>query len=692
MEFAELVIVFAVTITLSNIASRILPMIPAPLIQIFLGVVLGLTEWGQSIDFEPELFLVMIIAPLLFREGEKADISSILKNFGTILFLAFGGVILTLVGVGATLSFLLPSVPLAACFAFGAALGPTDAVAVSSLSGRVNIPKKAMHILEGEGLLNDASGVTAFQFALGALITGSFSAVNAGMSLVVSSIGGALIGFLLVWFKQKIIHLIEKASAQDVTGYLLIELLLPFLAYVLAEAFDVSGIIAAVAAGILQASGFRKITVFDAELSSLSHSTWTTIAFTLNALVFIFLGIELTQVFSPVWGDGLYPNGLLLAIIVLISIMLFVIRFISISLFYIFKDGSKKFKKQLNEILILTFGGVKGTVSLATIFILPFSINNMMFYQRSLLLFLTAGVILVTLVIGIIVLPMLTETEEAKSTDLNALMILEEVVEVLRKEIKEIDRDTKEFLATEAVIENYQERIRDLYLEDLTDDEKQEVQEIQALILSIERDGLDESYRSGKLSSNGYRFYSRFLSRFEHSITSQFLSFIGFWFIVVRRLMRIVLHPKMFWQRRYADRQTFISDEDIQEIRETYQKNTQLIIESLDNLTDIYDETMLQFFIQQRKLEGIKMSSGNLISSWMIQQDSLFTKKMLRGYYLERKIIDEYEVAEKITTFSANSYRRNINLLESYTMNKPSDNFSFRFAFRAKSKKSSATK
>ena len=149
---------------------------------------------------------------------------------------------MTLVGVGATLSFLLPSVPLAACFAFGAALGPTDAVAVSSLSGRVNIPKKAMHILEGEGLLNDASGVTAFQFALGALITGSFSAVNAGMSLVVSSIGGALIGFLLVWFKQKIIHLIEKASAQDVTGYLLIELLLPFLAYVLAEAFDVSGL------------------------------------------------------------------------------------------------------------------------------------------------------------------------------------------------------------------------------------------------------------------------------------------------------------------------------------------------------------------------------------------------------------------------------------------------------------------
>ncbi|ONN42958.1 cation:proton antiporter [Enterococcus mundtii] len=687
MEFAELVIVFAVTITLSNIASRILPMIPAPLIQIFLGVVLGLTEWGESINFEPELFLVMIIAPLLFREGEKADIASILKNFDTILFLAFGGVILTLIGVGATLSFLLPSVPLAACFAFGAALGPTDAVAVSSLSNRVNIPKKAMHILEGEGLLNDASGVTAFQFALAALITGTFSAVNAGVTLILSSIGGAVVGFLLVWVKRKIIGLIEKASARDVTGYLLIELLLPFLAYVLAEVFHGSGIIAAVVAGVLQASGFKKISVFDAELSTLSNSTWTTIAFTLNALVFIFLGIELTQVFTPVWGDGLYSNSLLLMIILLVSIMLFVIRFVSISLFYMFKGGFQSFKKQLNEVLILTFGGVKGTVSLATIFILPFTINQMAFNQRSLLLFLTAGVILVTLIIGIIVLPMLTETEEAATTDLKALMILEEVIETLRLEKEAEEPGSKAYLAIEAVIETYQERISELYLSDLSGDEKQEVQEIQALILSIERDGLDERYRSGKLSSNGYRFYSRFLANFEQSITSQILSFIGFWFIVVRRLMRIVLHPKMFWQRRQSDRQTMISDKDIQEIRETYQKNTQLIIESLENLTDVYDDTMIGFFIEQRKAQGIRMMSGNLISTWMIQQDRLFTKKMLRGYYLERKVIDEYEVAETITTFSANQYRRNINLLESYTMNQPTDRFSFRFAFQAKAKK-----
>ncbi|KAF9404260.1 hypothetical protein HW555_014437 [Spodoptera exigua] len=143
---------------------------------------------------------------------------------------------------------IIPALPIAACFALGAALGPTDAVAVGSLSGKIQIPPKAMHILEGEGLINDASGVTAFQFALAALLTGSFSIAEAGISLVVSSIGGALIGAALVMIKRQVVLILEKASARDVTGYLLLELLLPFLAYMVAELFHVSGIIAAVVA------------------------------------------------------------------------------------------------------------------------------------------------------------------------------------------------------------------------------------------------------------------------------------------------------------------------------------------------------------------------------------------------------------------------------------------------------------
>lgn len=139
MEFTFLIIVFALSITFSNIFNRIVPVIPLPIVQIIVGVLIGLTKMGQEIEFEPEVFLVMIIAPLLFREGELINLKAMMKNFGMILFLAFFGVLITLVGVGWTLHMILPTLPLAACFAFGAALGPTDAVAVGSLSGRIDI-------------------------------------------------------------------------------------------------------------------------------------------------------------------------------------------------------------------------------------------------------------------------------------------------------------------------------------------------------------------------------------------------------------------------------------------------------------------------------------------------------------------------------------------------------------------------
>ncbi|RQN10333.1 sodium:proton antiporter, partial [Clostridium perfringens] len=173
------------------------------------------------------------------------------------------------------LHMILPALPLAACFAFGAALGPTDAVAVGSLSGRIDIPERSMNILSGEGLINDASGVTAFQFALAALLTGSFSPVEAAGTLIISSIGGAVVGIVLVLLKQQIVHLLETAVAKDVTGYLLIELLLPFIAYLISELVGVSGIIAAVIAGIMQASSLKKVSLFEAELSNVGESIWS---------------------------------------------------------------------------------------------------------------------------------------------------------------------------------------------------------------------------------------------------------------------------------------------------------------------------------------------------------------------------------------------------------------------------------
>ena len=548
MEFTFLIIVFALSITFSNIFNRIVPVIPLPIVQIIVGVLIGLTKMGQEIEFEPEVFLVMIIAPLLFREGELINLKAMMKNFGMILFLAFFGVLITLVGVGWTLHMILPTLPLAACFAFGAALGPTDAVAVGSLSGRIDIPERSMNILSGEGLINDASGVTAFQFALAALLTGSFSPVEAAGTLVISSIGGAVVGIVLVLLKQQIVHLLETAVAKDVTGYLLIELLLPFIAYLISELIGVSGIIAAVIAGIMQASSLKKVSLFEAELSNVGESIWSMIEFTLNALVFLFLGIELSQVFSPIWIDQQYSNWFLLLVVLIISAVVFLIRFLAIFSVYTLQHGLKKVKNAMNEMLILTFGGVKGTVSLATIFILPTAINGEHFKERPLLLFITACVILVTLIGGILVLPFLTDSEtEVENEESVEIDLLRDVIDVLKQQNEENPRGEMN-----AVIENYQDRLKELYTEQLSAERKQEVQELRTLIVSIERDGLEESLKQGEISVRSYRMYQRLITRMQRSIAKQLLSIVGFWLLFARQIISILLHPKLFFNRGEA--------------------------------------------------------------------------------------------------------------------------------------------
>lgn len=661
MEFTFLIIVFALSITFSNIFNRIVPVIPLPIVQIIVGVLIGLTKMGQEIEFEPEVFLVMIIAPLLFREGELINLKAMMKNFGMILFLAFFGVLITLVGVGWTLHMILPTLPLAACFAFGAALGPTDAVAVGSLSGRIDIPERSMNILSGEGLINDASGVTAFQFALAALLTGSFSPVEAAGTLVISSIGGAVVGIVLVLLKQQIVHLLETAVAKDVTGYLLIELLLPFIAYLISELIGVSGIIAAVIAGIMQASSLKKVSLFEAELSNVGESIWSMIEFTLNALVFLFLGIELSQVFSPIWIDQQYSNWFLLMVVLIISAVVFLIRFLAIFSVYTLQHGLKKVKNAMNEMLILTFGGVKGTVSLATIFILPTAINGEHFKERPLLLFITACVILVTLIGGILVLPFLTDSEtEVENEESVEIDLLRDVIDVLKQQNEENPRGEMN-----AVIENYQDRLKELYTEQLSAERKQEVQELRTLIVSIERDGLEESLKQGEISVRSYRMYQRLITRMQRSIAKQLLSIVGFWLLFARQIISILLHPKLFFNRGEAsEEEKELRNEELENIRQVFLRNSQVILKSLDNLRGVYDDDLIDFFIDGRLDLAHKFEKGEFIDSYIVHTETDYVKDLLLGFQEERRMIDHYEQSERISIIEANELRKNVNLLE----------------------------
>ncbi|TVV70751.1 Na+/H+ antiporter, partial [Sphingomonas solaris] len=176
--------ILLVAVVVSGGIARALPVaIPAPLVQIALGAVVGLVA-GLRVELDPELFLLLFLPPLLFLDGWRIPKDELLKDISTVAELALGLVLLTVVGMGFFIHWMIPAMPLAVAFALAAVVSPTDPIAVSAIAARVPIPRRMMHILEGESLLNDASGLVCLRFAVAATLTGSFSATGAALDFL----------------------------------------------------------------------------------------------------------------------------------------------------------------------------------------------------------------------------------------------------------------------------------------------------------------------------------------------------------------------------------------------------------------------------------------------------------------------------------------------------------------------------
>lgn len=459
MEILLYTIVFLLLLVVSNVTNRLLPQLPLPLVQIVLGISLGFLLPQGKFHLDTELFLALVIGPLLFREAEESNITSILKHWRIILYLIFPVIFISTLGLGYLAHLLWAALPLAACIAVGAALGPTDLVAFASLSERFSFPKRVENILKGEGLLNDASGLVAFRVALLAWTTGSFSLGKASISLVLSIIGGFAVGMASAALNRWLHKLLMSAQVSDIASELLLELSLPLVTFFLAEEIHVSGIIAVVVAGIFKASRFKRITLLEAQVDSVTETIWNTVNFMLNGSVFIILGIELEMIAEPILKSPIYDNLLLLVSIVLLTFLLFALRFVMLFTFYFIRIRRlhKNVGSYLKEMLLLTFSGVKGTVSIATILLIPSQLEQ----DHPLLLFLVAGVTFLSFLTGLLTLPHLSEEREEENEHLMHIAILNEVVSELEAGLKQ----TKAKAPLYAAIDNYHGRIENLILE-----------------------------------------------------------------------------------------------------------------------------------------------------------------------------------------------------------------------------------
>ena len=666
MELLIYLILFLFVLIVSSTTNKLLPFLPLPLVQILLGIGIGLFLPNTDFHLNTELFLAVVIGPLLFREAQEADITSVLKHWRIIVYLIFPVIFISTLSLGSLAHFLWMTLPLAACVAVGAALGPTDLVAFASLSERFSFPKRVSNILKGEGLLNDASGLVAFRVALAAWTTGAFSLSQAGTSLALSILGGFAVGFVTAMINRFLHTFLLSLRATDIASELLLELSLPLMTFFIAEEIHVSGIIAVVVAGILKASRFKKITLLEAQVDTVTDTVWHTVTFMLNGSVFVILGMELEMIAEPILTNPLYNPLLILVSVVLLTLLLFAIRFVMIYGFYIWRTRrlKKNLRNYMKDMLLLTFSGVKGTVSIATILLIPSNLEQ----EYPLLLFLVAGVTLLSFLTGLLVLPHLSEEQEETKDYLMHIAILNEVTGELEKELE----GHKNKLPLYAAIDNYHGRIENLILSQENKSAQEDWEALKLLILSIESDGLEQAYEEGKIGERGYQVYQRYLKNMEQSINRKVASRLTYYFLVSLRILRFVLHELLtFGQtfRSWNDKeQRRLRALDYDQISELYLENTELIIESLENLKGIYKSSLISFMQESRLRETAIIGSGAFVERVITRIKPNNIDEMLRGYYLERKLIFEYEEKKLITTKYAKKLRQNVNNLENYSL------------------------
>ncbi|MDR0199966.1 MAG: sodium:proton antiporter [Streptococcaceae bacterium] len=656
-------IVFLLALVVSNVLNKIFPKLPLPLIQVAIGLILGFFGANHVVTVDPEIFLAFIIAPLLFREAEEAEVKRIFKHTRMILVLIFPLVFITALGVGYLTNALYSPIPLAAAIALGGTLAPTDAVVVSSLSERYNFPRRITSILKGEGMLNDASGIISFQIALTALTTGYFSIVHASVNLIYSAVGGVVIGLVLVWLDGLILTILEDVAANDTVGYLLLELALPLAAFLLADVLHMSGIIAVVVAGVMQANGLKKTSLFDAQVAKVKNTVWETLTFLLNSVVFIFLGIELYQLITPILAHNAYSNLSLLVLVLAITASLFVVRFLILTLYYsvVAKRRKRLFMNYWNDIMLLSFAGSKGTIGIAAILLLPRSATE----TQPLLVFLCAAVTGLSFLVGLFIVPLFTTRKVEEVNNLQKIAILTDVIAELTQDQAKATHKTGYTIAIDA----YQERIQRLIVEQETASVSTDFNDLQLLIMRMEVQGLETALRDGEISMYTYRTYQRYLHSLETTVVHHLVSSLQFAFAVTWRAIHLLisnlLHIEFSLGRRAKYKPT---DKTRTEITELYFKNTELVMAALENLEGVYDAQLIDFLQAERLRTAAFVADGGHITRMMNKAHPNNLTEMMRAYYLERKIIFEYEERGDLTAHEAQEMRQNVNVMEDYSL------------------------
>ena len=381
-----LVVLVAVAI-LYEVAQRV--GVPYPALIVLGGVGLAFIPGLPRLTLEPDLVLLVFLPPLLFSAAVGTPLRDLRTNLAPIARLSIGLVLFTMAVVAIVAQWAIPGLGWAAALTLGAIVAPTDALAATTVFRRLGTPRIVVTLIEGEGLLNDATALIAYRAAVVAVASGSFILAQALGDFVIAAVGGVALGILVGRLAIEILRRLDDPPVE-----VAISLVIPFAAYLPADYFHMSGVLAAVAAGLV--IGRRLGTILTPSSRILWLSTWKMVGFILNGFVFVLIGLQLPEILA---GLGTRSTANVLGLIALVSAAVIAARFVFVFTASLLPGSPRRVLARTDPSLawrltfVVSWAGLRGAVSLAAALALPAT-----FPERNLILLLTFAVILVTLV------------------------------------------------------------------------------------------------------------------------------------------------------------------------------------------------------------------------------------------------------------------------------------------------------
>lgn len=683
MALLEAFLIFIFAVIISSIINNRFPQIPTAFIQIALGAIVFLIPIDVDFQFNSEVFMFAVIAPLLFVEGTHVSRTKLLEYRKPILLMSMALVFATVVGVGYFIHWIWPALPMPAAFAIAAILCPTDAVAVSAITRGKLLPKGSMTILEGESLLNDAAGIISFKIAVTALVTGTFSLFQAVEQFIISTVLGVLIGAIIGFVIVRVrVDLTANKGLKDNNTLTFIQLLTPFVIYFLAEQVHASGIIAVVVTGLIHGLERDRLIKAQTELQMNYHQIWNTFSYALNGFVFVVLGFMIPTVVIDIIKTEPENFSFLILITVLIALAIYVCRFAWVYFWYKDFYFPKNIQSYLDDdhdshetppsrgryAFIMTMCGIHGTISLSMALTLPFIITNgQAFEYRNDLLFIASLMVLISLVLAQIVLPLITpaiqeDTFKGMTYQSAKIFIVQKVIERFNNESKKDKNNTN----YRPVLNQYFGELLFLLNSEPENKNTKELKRLEDIAKNIETSTLERLIEKGKATSQDIKNYHDIVELTETHRTSSIIEKFSNFF-------------KMFWLRlktfkhnKAIDRETKAQEyenafKDVQKMMRIVNHNIILRLKEEQNSTNVLEVSLVinHYYDMSRSLKWrAQRRKERQENRNQIIPQAIFHNHKLEALYLQRNLLDELIRRNKINNVVAAQIRENINYNE----------------------------